>query len=496
MVLANGAPTDSPRLDDMASIQLRPATRQHLSAALSPRFQHAVRLLQMSSIDFATTVNDVMGRNPFLEFDEDAEMEGADVNTATSEASDSTDGDDRAEFDSSGEQRLETALDFDSGRVSPSGALLDGDGSVLDTMAAQSTLSDFLHGQLNVLPLSWRDLVLARTVVESLDDDGYLRTPLDELMAIAPVDAPAEADEMAIALRRVQALEPAGVAARDVGECLMLQMPSVACPDDARLARLIVGEHLQLLAARDTGKLARLLGETPARVQTVCERIRRFDPRPGWRFGSGQVAYVVPDVITRKVRGQWQVQLNPAVVPRVRLSRSCTDLFQRHRSRSDRELASHLQEAHWTLRNIEQRLSTIVDVAAAIVRRQRHFLDFGAMAMKPLGLREIADELSIHESTVSRVTNNKYLATPCGVFEMKRFFSRAMHSENGSACSPMAIRSLIGDIIAAERPAAPLSDVEITQQLAGQGLVVARRTVTKYRQMLRIDAADRRRLQT
>ncbi len=478
----------------MASIQLAQATRQIQSPALSPRFQHAVRLLQLSSIDFAATVSDVMGRNPFLEYDEDAEEVQLDAQPSSDESSRAADDDTSNDIDALNDRRAEVALDFDDSRRTSSAASTDDNGSAFDTMAAPSSLSAMLHGQLNLLPLTWRDLVLARAIIESLDDDGYLRTPLNELSAVVPLDPPAEPAEMMIALRRVQSLEPTGVAARDVTECLLLQMPAITCADELRLARLIVSKHLQLLATRDVGRLAGLLGETPARIQTVCDRIRRLDPRPGWRFASQPVAYVVPDVITRKSRGQWQVHLNPAVVPRVRLSRGCADLFQHHRSRRDGELSAYLREAHWTLRNLEQRFSTIVDVAAAIVRRQRHFLDFGAMAMKPLGLREIADELGIHESTVSRVTNNKYLATPNGVIEMKRFFSRAMHSENGSACSAMAIRSLIGDLIAAEAPEAPLSDVEITRQLASQGLVVARRTVTKYRQMLRLEPADRRRL--
>jgi RNA polymerase sigma-54 factor len=202
---------------------------------------------------------------------------------------------------------------------------------------------------------------------------------------------------------------------------------------------------------------------------------------------------VVPDVIVRKVQGRWTVQLNAAVVPRLRLNQVYAELFQRHRSPANAEMAGHLQEARWTLRNVEQRFSTILSVAEAVVRRQRHFLEYGPMAMRPLCLREIADEVGIHESTVSRVTNNKYMATPIGVFELKYFFSRAMVGTNGAACSGTAIRGLIKDIIATEQPESPLSDAEITRQLAQQGLVVARRTVTKYRQMLKIDAVDRRR---
>jgi RNA polymerase sigma-54 factor len=239
--------------------------------------------------------------------------------------------------------------------------------------------------------------------------------------------------------------------------------------------------------------LARELGQSAAQVEAACDRIRRLNPRPGWRLGSSQIAYVVPDVVVKKVRGKWTVQLNPAIVPKVRLNQVYAQMFQSNRTPQNAELGAHLQEARWTLRNVEQRFSTILDVATAIVKRQSNFLEYGAIAMKPLGLREIADEVGIHESTVSRVTNNKYMATPVGVFELKYFFSRAMISANGSACSGTAIRSLIKDIIDAERHDDPLSDAEITRQLAQHGLIVARRTVTKYRQMLKIDAVERRR---
>ena len=201
----------------------------------------------------------------------------------------------------------------------------------------------------------------------------------------------------------------------------------------------------------------------------------------------------MPDVIVKRVQSQWTVRLNPAVVPKLRLNQVYAELFKRQRSAQNSEMAGQLQEARWTLRNVEQRFATILDVAEAIVRRQHHFFEFGAMAMKPLGLREIADEVGVHESTVSRVTNNKFMATPVGVFELKYFFSRAMVNTNGSTCSGTAIRGLIKDIIETERPDSPLSDADITRQISQQGLVVARRTVTKYRQMLHIDSVDRRR---
>jgi RNA polymerase sigma-54 factor len=260
-----------------------------------------------------------------------------------------------------------------------------------------------------------------------------------------------------------------------------------------QLSQTLLQHHMDALAARDVPRLAKALQVPAAQVVQAMDAIRRLNPRPGWSFGSTRVDYIVPDVIVRRGPSGWNVQLNPAVVPRVRLNSVYEQLFQRHRCTGQAQLADHLQDARWTVRNVEQRFSTILDVARAIVRKQELFLEFGAMAMKPLVLREIAEEVGVHESTVSRVTNNKYMATPTGVFELKHFFSRPMLSASGSACSATAIRELIGDIIAAESDARPLSDVDIARQLGAQGLVVARRTVTKYRQLLRIAPADRRR---
>lgn len=498
----------------MASLDLRVDHRQ--TQTLSPRLQHAVRLLQMSSLDFAAMLRDTLGRNPFLEVEE---ADGGDVVEGAQPTASVLDGETvpGALMDLAGDAAAEAPLapaDVDLAPGATDGAdamegsdrdlwsadggsglrrAEGGDVDALELMAAEATLNDHLHAQLNVLPLPERDLLLARAIVESLDDDGYLRTPLAELIAVAGLDPEPDLQEMQIALKRVQALEPAGVGARDVGECLLLQLPAIACDETRALAQIILRDHLPALAARDTAALARRLDEPPARVEAVCDRIRRLDPRPGWRLGSSHAPYVVPDVLVKKVRGRWTVQLNPAVVPRVRLNQVYASLFQRHRTPGNAALGAHLQEARWTLRNVEQRFSTILDVAEAIVERQQAFLDYGSMAMKPLGLKEIAEACGIHESTVSRVTNNKYMATPGGVLELKYFFSRAMTSANGSACSGTAIRGLVRDIIEAEHPEAPLSDAEIARQLAQQGLVVARRTVTKYRQMLKIEAVDRRR---
>lgn len=476
---------------------------QRQSQTLSPRLQHAVRLLQMSSLDFGIVVRDVLGRNPFLEADEgedDEAPEGLQVDAQEFQDSgtgDVYDGPVEADQAPAAEltdlpERVSDADVWLADGATGSRAAHDGDVSALDFMVEETSLNTHLHAQLGTLSLSERDRLLAGAVVESLDDDGYLRTPLTELLDVAGLAPAATLEEMQIALKLVQSLEPAGVGARDVAECLSLQLDQIVCPQQRALAREIVRDHLDGLAARDVPALARALGASICEVEAVCDRIRHLDPRPGWRLSSSRVNYVVPDVIVRKERGNWNVQLNAAIVPRVRLNEVYAQLFQRHRCAENAEMGAHLQEARWTLRNVEQRFSTILDVAQAIVRRQRHFFEYGPMAMKPLGLKEIAEEVGIHESTVSRVTNNKYMSTPTGVYELKHFFSRAMVSANGKACSGTAIRGLIQDIIEAESTDQPLSDAEITRQLARQGLTVARRTVTKYRQMLRIEAVGRR----
>jgi RNA polymerase sigma-54 factor len=450
-------------------------TRASLQHTLSPRLQRAVQLLQLSSQDFAQVVRDALDSNPFLEQDEAA---------APADAEPQESGDDApSQAQTWGMEGL--------GRVRRAEG--DGDGGVFDTLEAHGSLASHLLGQLNVLALSERDFALAASVVESLEDDGYLRISLEDLAEALPLLPAPEPQEMLIALRRVQALDPAGVGARGIAECLQLQLHGI--PDESlrTVAGAILSAHLDALASRDLRGLAKRLGESATTIQAACAAIRRLDPHPGWRYCEPDVQYLTPDVIVRKIRGQWTATLNDAVVPRVKLNRSYVDLFQQHRNAAHAELNAHLQDARWTVRNVEQRFSTILSVAQAILERQQHFLAYGAMAMKPLALREIAEEVGVHESTVSRVTNNKFMATPCGVYELKYFFSRGLSTTSGGECSPTAIRGLIQEMIGSEAPGQPLSDVDIARQLGSQGLQVARRTVTKYRQLLRIEPAERRR---
>ncbi len=462
-------------------------TAQQQQHTVTPRLQHAVRLLQLSSLDFAQEVHDAMGRNPFLEV-EDAPHD-APVSESPEAAAKAAD----ADVDS---YAADAAYERDSWQQSSTSVRThnaESDLGMLDLVAADVGLRPYLRTQINVLPLSPRDHALACAIVESLDDDGYLRTPLGELAAISGMTPAVDAAEMLIALKHVQSLDPCGVGARSVAECLQLQLVNIDDEGERELARRIVTDHLDRLAQHDVNGLARALKRTPAQIEAVCERIRHLNPRPGWGVDSTTTQYITPDVLVRKIRGRWTATLNRAIVPRVKLNQTYATLFQEHRKGKNTEMAQHLQEARWTVKNVEQRFSTILMVAEAILKRQQHFLEFGPMAMKPLGLREIAQELGLHESTVSRVTNNKYMATPVGVFELKYFFSREMATASGAGCSATAIRGVIKGMIDAESPAEPLSDAQIARLLVRQGLQVARRTVTKYRQLLKLPSVERRR---
>lgn len=478
--------------------------RQH--QALTPRLQQAVRLLQLSSLDFAQEVRDALDKNPFLEQDEVSddhaeshqddglhEPAAAPADTAAPASPQDVAPDIAPAADPVPDAEWDPSpWAAGPGSSGPRGGG-DGETSAIDLMAADEGLRPSLLRQINTRPLSPRDRALVGCVIESLDDDGYLRTDLAELAALLELDPAVEMSEMNMALKLVQSLEPAGVGARNVAECLALQLPEIQDEGLRELAGLIIERHMDKLAQHDIGTLARRLERAPAEIEAACDRIRHMDPRPGWRLGAADTRYLTPDVIARKVRDQWVAVLNPAIVPRVKLNQRYADLFRRHRDGRHAELAAHLQEARWTVRNVEQRFSTILSVAEAILKRQKQFLEHGPLAMKPMALREIADEVGLHESTVSRVTNNKYIATPAGVFELKYFFSRPMPTANGGACSATAIRGVVKDMIDAEDPVNPLSDAEIARRLARQGLTVARRTVTKYRQLMKIAAVEQRR---
>ncbi len=359
---------------------------------------------------------------------------------------------------------------------------------------ATSTLRDHLVGQLALCNLPLRDRQIVEALIDALDDDGYLTSSLDEIAEMFSENDALEPEELVIGLKYLQSFEPPGVGARSPAECLALQLK--ALPEDTPYraeALKIVEGHLPLLAARDFTRLRRVLHCDEACVKCVRELIRSLNPRPGSSFAREEANYVIPDVVVRKVRNQWVASLNEAAMPKLRLNRIYADILTRNRDASNQQLAAQLQEAKWMIRNVQQRFETILRVAQAIVERQRRFFEHGEVAMRPMVLREIADMLDLHESTISRVTTQKYMLTPRGTFELKYFFGSHVATDTGGAASATAIRALIKQLIAAESPKSPLTDSRIAELLGDQGILVARRTIAKYREALSIPPVNLRR---
>jgi RNA polymerase sigma-54 factor len=479
------------------SLQVR--LSQHL--ALTPQLQQSIRLLQLSTLELNQEIEQALVENPLLERDDDplatslrvasdgaivspsASAEPAEVNG--SEAPREREGAD--ERDHGGDDGLTDWGGTREGRD-------EDDSGPFSWAATPTNLRDHLKSQLAVTNASARDRALVELLIEALDDDGYLTSSLDEVLQMCPAEAGVEMDELQAALRLLQSFEPAGVGARSASECLAIQLDALARQEDGAesprtlaLGKTIVSEHLPLLAARDFVKLRKLTGATDDELRAAHNVIRRLNPHPGVGFGATSADYVVPDIFVRRIKGRWIAQLNPEVMPRLRVNQAYAAIVKREKSKEGQSpWSARLQEARWLIRNIQQRFETILRVSQAIVDRQQNFFTHGEIAMRPLVLREIADTVGLHESTISRVTANKYLATPFGVFELKYFFGSHVATETGGAASSTAIRALIKQLIGAEDPKNPLSDSRIAELLGEQGIVVARRTVAKYREALKI----------
>jgi len=368
------------------------------------------------------------------------------------------------------------------------GAREDGDDGDYPQIAASApSLRVHLLSQLSLTNLSDRDRRLVTLLIDSLDDDGYLAQDLPELLSLLPQELAIEPEELQIALRHLQNCEPAGVGARTLSECLELQLNTMPeCTPLRDQALEIVKGHLSSLAARDFSKLKKVLRCDDDCLRAVQKLIIGLNPKPGRNFSSEETRYVVPDVIVRKNKSVWVASLNPDAMPKLRVNRLYADILSRNRNSGSQQLASQLQEAKWLIKNVQQRFDTILRVSQAIVDRQRHFFEHGEVAMRPLVLREIAEALDLHESTVSRVTTQKFMHTPRGIFELKYFFGSHVTTDTGGAASSTAIRALIKQLVNAENPRKPLSDSQISDILGQQGIVVARRTVAKYRESLQI----------
>lgn len=503
------------------SLQLKLGTQ----LTMTPQLQQAIRLLQLSTLDLQNEIQEALENNPMLEVTEDS-------NSGDSGSGDSID------HASNGQSELPTDIETPSkaSEVSPentndaneSAASDDWNENIptdlaVDTSwddvyqsgssgsglsrpenedfdydsrnASSETLQDHLMWQLNLTPMSDTDREIATAIIDAVEPSGMLSQTVDDIFeGMQKVFPELEEDEVAAVLRRVQQFDPPGVASRNISECLylqILQLPETT-PGYAT-AKALVADYLPLLGSRDFKQLMRKLKVKEPELQAAIALIQGLNPKPGDSISDSSTEYVVPDVFVTKVNNRWQVQLNPDIAPKLRINSDYASLVKRADSSSDNTyLKDNLQEARWFLKSLQSRNETLLKVSTCIVERQQGFLEHGAEGMRPMVLHDVAEMVEMHESTISRVTTQKYMHTPQGIFELKYFFSSHVATESGGECSSTAIRAIIKKLVAAENPRKPLSDSKITELLAEQGIKVARRTIAKYRESLQIPPSNER----
>ena len=484
------------------TLQLR--LGQHLT--MTPQLQQAIKLLQLSTLDLKQEIQDALESNLMLETEEDrraadppekpdspedavgAEAPANDINNEQEIQIESRDMPDELPVDTAWEEI------YDSGPGLGSTASSAGDPS--DYLAQQSgpeSLHDYLTWQMQLSHLNPTDERIAEAIIDSIDDDGYLHATLEDI--VAAVDDPeVETAEVEAVLHRIQAFDPPGVAARDPRESLLIQARQLSDDFDSReLVIEILERHFDLLAAGDPAALRRKLKITEEELAEAVQLIRSLNPHPGSAVPGAPPSYIEPDVFVSKRNGEWVVELNPDAAPRLRVNSTYAGMIRRADNSSDNvTLKNHLQEARWFIKSLQSRNETLLKVARAIVEAQQNFFEYGEEAMRPLVLRDIAEAVEMHESTISRVTTQKYMHTPRGTFEFKYFFSSHVSTAGGGEASATAIRALIKKLVAAEKPNKPLSDNKIATILAEQGIKVARRTVAKYRESMNIPPSNER----
>ena len=501
------------------SLQVR--LSQHL--ALTPQLQQSIRLLQLSTLELHQEVEQMLEQNPFLETEDDAapafeqslerplataaaSSEREDVearsDAGTESASDEPAGIDGAEMGTTERDDWENGTereDFDGIRETPSSASAgasDDDFDPQERNTVSLSLQDHLRAQLAGMRLGQEDFAALHVLIESLDGDGYLADSLDDIAAHLAEDdddsRQALLERLQCALKWLQSLEPLGVGARDLPECLTLQLRAMPRCEAQAIAIIVAKQHLDLLARRDLKRLLAVTGADEELLKAAQALIVRCEPKPGRPFTRAEANIIIPDVIVQKAGRGWKVVLNPDVMPKLRINDFYAQAIKGQRNGAGAPMSARLQEARWFMKNIQQRFDTIARVSQAIVERQKGFFTHGAIAMKPLVLREIADELGLHESTISRVTTAKYMASPMGTYELKYFFGSGLSTEAGGNASSTAVRALIKQLVAAEPADKPLSDNQLAEMLAEQGITVARRTVAKYREALKIAPANLR----
>jgi RNA polymerase sigma-54 factor len=477
--------------------------RLNQQLTLTPQLQQAIRLLQLSQLELEAELRQIAESNPLLEFSDDdpdpldgEEREPMESIPASSSSASSNDTVDNAEAPEWGDADVDGGsddpIDFSAGSSSSRNNSADEDGFEPQSAAAE-TLQEHLLWQLNLSHMSLRDRTIAAVLIDALNPDGYLTESMESLIAALPADLKATHAEVEYVRHMLQRFDPTGVASVDLRDCLTVQLKQFDAHTPQReLALRIVDAELELLARNDIARLARKLRANEDDTAAAAVQIRSLDPRPGAALDVTPVEYVAPDVYARKDAGRWRVSLNPDCQPRLGLNQHYCGLIAQARGTDASWMRGQLQEARWLIKSLESRAETLLKVAEAIVRRQSAFLDYGPEAMHPLVLREVAEEVGMHESTISRVTTRKYIHTPRGTFELKHFFSSGVSTEDGGSASATAIQAMLRKLVDAEDPRKPLSDQAIAEELHRKGIQVARRTVAKYREAMRIPSSSER----
>ncbi|MCG6938991.1 MAG: RNA polymerase factor sigma-54 [Gammaproteobacteria bacterium] len=483
---------------------------QHLT--MTPQLQQAIRLLQLSTIELQSEVQQILEENPMLEYEED--NYGTEAENETVQAGQRAESQERASDDIE-----DPHIDMESNQEMPDDLAIDAnwedtydvttataatpssqqsDDSSSDFLENQSiegdTLSEHLIWQLKNSPFSDNDLVIAIAIIDAINDDGYLTESIEDLFNGLKDELDIDIEEVEAVLHRVQRFDPVGIAARDLRECLLLQLELYDPKTPGLTAvRKIIKHHLDLLGAHDYARLQKKIHCNEEQLQELIQFILLLNPKPGASISRNNTQYVVPDIFVRKIKGQWHVSLNPEAAPKLKIN----TFYENHlkntaRGNNTGYLRNSLQEARWFLKSLQSRSDTLQRVGEAIVKRQTLFLDYGDEGMKPMVLRDIAEELEMHESTISRVTTNKFMHTPRGVYEFKFFFSSHVGTADGGECSATAIRSMVKKLIENENPKKPMSDNKISSLLVKEGINVARRTVAKYRESMLIPPSNER----
>jgi RNA polymerase sigma-54 factor len=474
------------------------------SLSMTPQLQQAIRLLQLSSIELQEEIQQALEENPLLQLsedeyspDENAGQSDADLQKTAAEDPSTVEQSSSMESEIPAEMNIDAEWsDVYDTRTGTASADSDADNQAFLENQSESSddLQTHLLWQVDMSHLSTIDKRIAATIIQSLDEAGYLCDSLEDILASLEDELLVEMDDVEAMLTFVQHLDPAGIAARNLGECLLLQLEQLRPQSELhRQAIKLVKLQLDLLEKRNYKEIKRRLKIDQTTLEEIISLLRTLQPKPGNAFSNASNDYIVPDVYVHKLHGKWVVTLNGQTTPALQVNQTYAGMIGQVKNRTDKlYFKENLQQARWLIRSIESRNSTILNVARAIVERQNAFMHYGEQAMKPLILRDIADELEMHESTISRVTSNKYIHTPRGIFEFKYFFSSQLETDAGASCSSTAIRAMIKQLISGENANSPLSDSKLTLMLKEQGVNVARRTVAKYREAMSIPSSHER----